>query len=45
MKKIAACLILTFSLALLGACGEGKPLLSATDYDLDAETAQTIRGV
>ncbi len=45
MKKIAACLILTFSLALLGACGEEKPLLSATDYDLDAETAQTIRGV
>lgn len=45
MKKIAACLILTFSLALLGACGEGKPLLSAIDYDLDAETAQTIRGV
>lgn len=45
MKKIAACFILTFSLALLGACGEEKPLLTATDYDLDAETAQTIRGV
>lgn len=45
MRKIAACLILTFSLTFLSACGEEKPLLSATDYDLDAETAQTIRGV
>lgn len=45
MKKIAACFILTFSLAFLNACGEEKPLLSPTDYDLDAETAQTIRGV
>ena len=45
MKKFAACFILTFSLALLNACGEEKPLLSAADYDLDAETAQTIRGV
>lgn len=45
MKKIAACFILTCSLALLNACGEEKPLLTSTDYDLDAETAQTIRGV
>lgn len=45
MKKFAACFILTFSLALLNACGEEKSLLSATDYDLDPETAQTIRGV
>ncbi len=45
MKKIAACFILTFSLTLLNACGKEKPLLTATDYDLDAETAQTIRGV
>ena len=45
MKKITVCLILSFSLALLSACGKEKPLLSATDYDLDAETAQTIRGV
>ncbi len=45
MKKLIASLILTFSLSLLCACGEEKPLLSATDYDLDAETAQTIRGV
>ena len=46
MKKIAALLILAFSLTfLLSACGEEKPLLTATDYDLDAETAQTIRGV
>ena len=46
MKKTALLLILMFSLSLaLCACGEEKPLLSATDYDLDAETAQTIRGV
>lgn len=45
MKKIIVSLILTFSLSLLSACGEEKPLLTATDYDLDAETAQTIRGV
>ncbi len=46
MKKTALLLILTFSLSLaLCACGEEKPLLSTTDYDLDAETAQTIRGV
>ncbi len=47
MKKITASLILTFLLALLlCACGEEKPLmLSTTDYDLDAETSQTIRGV
>ena len=46
MKKTPLLLILTFSLSLaLCACGEEKPLLSATDYDLDAETAQTIRGV
>ena len=45
MRKIAACLILTISLTFFNACGEEKPLLSATDYDLDAETAQTIRGV
>lgn len=45
MKKIIVSLILAFSLSLLCACGEEKPLLSATDYDLDAETAQTIRGV
>ena len=46
MKKITALLILTFSLTfLLSACGEEKSLLTATDYDLDAETAQTIRGV
>ena len=45
MKKIAVLLILTFSLTTLSACGEEKPLLTATDYDLDAETAQTIRGV
>lgn len=45
MKKVIVSLILTFSLSLFCACGEEKPLLSATDYDLDAETAQTIRGV
>lgn len=47
MKKIALSLILTlfFSLLLIG-CGEEKPVfLSTTDYDLDAETSQTIRGV
>lgn len=31
--------------AFVWACGEEKPLLSPTDYDLDAETSQTIRGV
>ena len=40
----ALCLALVLS-ALTCACGEEKPLLSPTDYDLDAETAQTIRGV
>ena len=46
MKKAAALFILTCSLTLpLSACGEERPLLTATDYDLDAETAQTIRGV
>ena len=45
MKKLIVSFILTFSLSLFSACGEEKPLLSATDYDLDAETAQTIRGV
>ncbi len=46
MKKAAALFILTCSLALpLSACGEERPLLTATDYELDAETAQTIRGV
>lgn len=47
LKKVAA-LFASFLLAafLLCACGEEKPaLLTATDYDLDAETAQTIRGV
>ncbi len=47
MKKIFSLLILTLScLLLLCACSEEQPfLLSSADYDLDAETAQTIRGV
>lgn len=40
----ALCLALILS-ASICACGEEKPLLSPTDYDLDAETSQTIRGV
>ncbi|MDE7199087.1 MAG: hypothetical protein K2O15_09405 [Lachnospiraceae bacterium] len=43
-KKIIPALCLALTLAVC-ACGEEKPLLSPTDYDLDAETAQTIRGV
>lgn len=47
MKKIISLLILTLTcLFLLCACREEKTyLLSSADYDLDAETAQTIRGV
>lgn len=45
-KKIipALCLAIVLS-TLVCACGEEKPLLTPTDYDLDAETSQTIRGV
>lgn len=44
-KRIPALfLALILSTALI-ACGEEKPLLSPTDYELDAETAATIRGV
>lgn len=49
MKKISHLLFLTLiCLLLLCACGEEeRPLLSAADYELDAdaETAQTNRGV
>lgn len=47
MKKIFSLLILTLTCLLpLCACSEEQPfLLSSADYDLDAETAQTIRGV
>ncbi len=45
-KKIIPALFLALALsASVCACGEEKPLLTPTDYDLDAETAQTIRGV
>lgn len=45
-KKIISALCLALVLtASVSACGEEKPLLSPTDYDLDAETSQTIRGV
>ncbi len=45
-KKIIAALFLSLMLSgLTAGCGEEKPLLSPTDYDLDAETSQTIRGV
>lgn len=45
-KKIFAALSLSLMLSgLTVGCGEEKPLLSPTDYELDAETAQTIRGV
>ncbi len=45
-KKIIAALFLSLTLSgLTAGCGEKKPLLTPTDYDLDAETAQTIRGV
>lgn len=47
MKKNGISLILTLFLSLLLiGCGEEKQVfLSTTDYDLDAETSQTIRGV
>lgn len=48
MKKIFSLLILTLTcMLLLCACSEEQQplLLSSADYDLDAETAQTIRGV
>ncbi|MDE7247396.1 MAG: hypothetical protein K2N43_05875 [Lachnospiraceae bacterium] len=45
-KKIIPALFLALVLSfLVCSCGEEKPLLSPTDYDLDAETSQTIRGV
>lgn len=46
-KKRSTLFALSFLLAaLLCACGEEKlSLLTPTDYELDAETAQTIRGV
>ncbi|MDE7232055.1 MAG: hypothetical protein K2N37_03135 [Lachnospiraceae bacterium] len=45
-KKYISILGLTLILSLsVCACGEEKSFLSATDYELDAETAQTIRGV
>jgi len=45
-KKVIAALFLSLMLSgLTAGCGEEKPLLSPTDYDLDAETSQTIRGV
>lgn len=45
-KKIISILGLSLILSLsVYACGEEKSFLSATDYELDAETAQTIRGV
>lgn len=43
-KKIIPALCLALILTVC-ACGEEKPLLTPTDYDLDAETSQTIRGV
>ena len=46
VKKIISILGLSLILSLsVCACGEEKSFLSATDYELDAETAQTIRGV
>ena len=46
VKKIISILGLSLILSLsVYACGEEKSFLSATDYELDAETAQTIRGV
>lgn len=46
LKKIIAALSLSLMLSgLTAGCGEEKPLLSPTDYNLDSETAQTIRGV
>lgn len=46
-KKIAGFFALSLLTAILiCGCGEEKQIfLSATDYDLDAETSQTIRGV
>lgn len=44
-KLISSLCFLLLLASLISACGEEKPLLAATDYDLDAETAQTVRGV
>lgn len=46
MKKAFILLAaLGLSLGLMTGCGEGTPLLTADDYELDAETNMTNRGV
>lgn len=46
MKKIAAILMIScLSFGMLSACGSDTVLLTATDYELDADTNQTSRGV
>ncbi|MCM1266621.1 MAG: hypothetical protein NC302_01845 [Bacteroidales bacterium] len=47
MKKTFAVLLMSLTASfLLCACSEEtQPLLSSADYELDAETSQTIRGV
>lgn len=46
MKKTAAYLaIVCLTFGLLSGCGSEVPLLSSTDYELDANTNQTSRGI
>ena len=46
MKRIIILLtILSLTLALLTACGESAPLLTAADYELDPDTRMTSREV
>ncbi len=46
MKKTAAILMIgCLSLGVLSACGSDTVLLTATDYELDADTNQTSRGI
>lgn len=45
MKKAVLLAALGLSIGLLTSCGESTPLLTAEDYELDAQTNQTSRGV
>lgn len=46
MRRIAALLLtLLLSTGLMTACGKEQLLLNATDYELDADTRQTSKGI
>lgn len=44
-KSVILLTALGLSLGLLTACGESAPLLTANDYELDAQTNSTTRGI